>query len=234
MRAPTIKAPPWIIPQVADVEAKPFYSGFRLKFSGTGTRFAGVPGNSITEAISYVLEYTWTRAPFNVEVGSFYASTADPKLLIDVGLGAPIADDMCVIKLENAFINNIGQTFVSPNYQPIYISLGDSTTDPLVVVGTRTTDYTGIGGSSTTTNLEEYLYAVVPTFFHSDAFSLPAGRYLLDNWNTTGIDGDGPDITAWSIAKWHDIRGIYNETFTEPLGTWDTNDVVHTTEWEIL
>lgn len=253
VRAVNLYVPPDVhfIQQALTVEEKPIYTGIRLKRSGSGVRSYTTGTTTLTETLAYSREKTLTRvgqiaAPAlpSEDWGRFlitdrFPSTIDPDSAWSyesAGWAERGVDECHMVLLGALYGTPAGG--ISPRFQALTIIPNVESEDG-IVIGSRETDN---AGTITTADVILDFPWTPPAFYRSQAAmdALAAGtdyRPLVDRWGYLGAspaEEAAIDLTAWTFAEWHDMRGIRTITVPDPLAGWDSNTVTHAVEWELF
>lgn len=206
---------------IANVDASPIYSSFKMTVDISGT----YSDATYDYAYSYSNNKTWTREEIRASsiVGNF--TSVDINGISELPTGSygnnrAVTDDYFTMGLFPAMdmTPNPYPMFV-PKYPAAAFELGNnSRIETGAVIGTQTL----ILAPFTVTNITADISSGVPAFsYYSGTPTDP--RFFVDGFEC-GAGGGGfnatisEDTTAWTAAKWRDFRGTYTATDTDANG----------------
>lgn len=217
-------------------EASPVYTGITVVRSGSGTRVVTSGGITTTQTIDYDQSHTFDRVFVTDLTLVFDSSFQFSDGLCDQMFPSNSHDEGTTAFIHYVFGTNRAERFLSDPKRHYLLTPG--------FMGFQDFNYgTEVIGSNPSTDLIVALQIDCPFFYYNDALPTPPDVLPneYDQWNCRiGIDPDttvfGIDVTGYSATKWRDLRGTYTLTVNDVDidSGWDTNSVVHTTEWTIF
>jgi len=213
-------------------EASPIYTGITIVRSGSGTRSVTTGGMTTTQTISYSKSHTFDRILFTDLSLDFDSATQFSDGSYDECFPtASITDDKSLFKHYVFGINRTDRLIADPKRHYLYLTGSKGFAG--FKYGTQ------VINSDPPTDLTKPFTTSCPFFDYLDPFGTLPNEY--DQWNCIiGAEPEttsfGIDVTGYSATKWRNLKGTYtltvNDVDIDP--SWDTNSVVHTTEWTIF
>lgn len=214
----------YLIDDQSAFEAPPFYETITVRFWGSGTRYKLEGTTSTTEVIDYDESKTFSRQPLAKydETLPAFPSVAPRAAVSKFTLNLPSlyhdhpGEMVCV--MQSGLANGFNRT---PYFGRHYLKFVFYEEGPTVSIGVGTIVST-LG--TTVSNIETAFLYLPPEW----GFTFVGVRTPYDKWVMAGGLG-GSDLDISGITNWRDIRGTYESSDPEPLGSWDTNTVVNNT-----
>jgi len=213
-------------------EASPIYTGITIVRSGSGTRSVTRGGMTTTQTISYSQSHTFDRVLITDLALDFDSATQFSDGSYDETFPtASLADDESLFKHYVFGINRTERFLADPKKHHLYLTGSKGFTG--FKYGTQ------VINSDPQTDLTKAFTISCPFFDYLDPFGTLPNEY--DQWNCIiGAEPEttsfGIDVTGYSATKWRNLKGTYTLTVNDSAidAGWDTNSVVHTTQWTIF
>jgi len=221
---------------IAGSEASPIYTGITVARSGSGARSVTIGGVTTTQSISYSQSQTFDRVLVTDLSLDFDTANQFSDGSYDVTFTTVSqANDKSLFKHFDFGFNRIDRSISDPKRHHLFLS--GSKVFSNFFYGTQ------VINSDPPTNLTTPLQIDCPFFFYDNAFPTPPA--VLPNeynqWNCRIGTSPQPnvfglDVTGYSATKWRNLKGTYTLTVNDSAidAGWDTNSVVHTTQWTIF